>query len=158
MSESRSQVTREHLRVQIQTLHKQKLKTNKISEKLGCHRRTVWKWTNRNFVIDKNRPGQPRKVSPTTKRMIKNRLHQKTGSSLRNCAKELNHSPRFKKKSKKIDFTTVHKYVKSTTWGHKAYKLTKEPIMSQKNIDDRLKFGAILQKVATWVKKSKRKT
>ena len=78
--------------------------------------------------------------------MIKHRMYRKTGSSVRNCAKELNDSKRFKIKPKKIDFRTVQRFVKSTDWGHTAYKLTKEPILTPKNIQDRLKFGEISTK------------
>jgi hypothetical protein len=81
-------------------------------------------------------------MSPTTKRMIKHRMNQKTGSSVRNCAKELNKSKCFKIKRKKLNFNTAQRFVKSTDWG----KLTKEPFLSQKNIEDRIKFGEIVRK------------
>lgn len=147
--------TREHLRIKIQTLGKEKLKDIDIAEKLGCSRRTVWKWKNRNFVKDLKRPRQPTKLSPITKRMIKHRLHQKTGSSVRNCATELNNSKRFKLKPKKIDFTTVHKFVKSTKWGGRAYKLTKEPLMSQKTSTTVLNLVKFSEEVTIWMKKTR---
>ena len=126
MGGTTKRVSHEHLRVEIQTLHQQGFKPAEIVQKLGCSRRTVWKWKNKNFVHDKKRPGRPRKVSPTTKRMIKNRLYKKTGSSLRNCARELNDSKRYKEKKKQINCVTVQKFVKTTKWGHTAYKLTKK--------------------------------
>lgn len=113
---------------------------------LGCDSQTVWKWKNKNVIENKKQLRRRRKLSPKTKTMIKHQLHKKTGSSLRKYARELNDSNRYKQKGKEISYITVQKFVKSTRWAHTAYRLTRKPHMSQKNLDDRLKFGEILQK------------
>lgn len=145
MGGPKPKLNREHVRVQIQTLHSEGISEREIASKLKIAKSTVQRWKHQLTVLDKKIPGRPTKMSPITKRMIKHRLHQKTGSSLRLCAKELNESKRFKLKPKKLSYKTVHNFVKSTEWGHTAYKLTKEPMMTQKNIADRIKFGEIVR-------------
>jgi len=45
---------------------------------------------------------------------------------------------------KKISRTTVQEFVKSTPWGKTAYKRPNKPLLTEKNVDDRLRFGEML--------------
>ena len=63
---------------------------------------------------------------------------------MKKYAKNLNASFRLVTKQKKISYNTVKNYLKTSNWGSKAYKMTQQPMMSQKNIDDRMKFGDII--------------
>jgi transposase len=73
-------------------------------------------------------------------------MYRKTGSSLRKCARRLNYSKRYLEKGKKISASTINRHLKKTKWGRKAYKKLTKPLLSQKNIEDRKKFGEKLQK------------
>lgn len=131
-------------RIEIQTLLEEGYSEREISEKIKVARSTVQRWKNRESTADKKRPGQPTILSPTTKNMIKTRMYRKTGSSTRKCAAAINLTNRFKRMDKKISKSTIQNHLKTTTWGNKAFKRSKKPLLSAKNIEDRLKFGNFL--------------
>lgn len=57
----------------------------------------------------------------------------------------MNLTNRFNRLEKKISHTTIQKHIKSTSWGHTAFRRPKKPLLSQKNIEDRKKFGHFLE-------------
>jgi transposase len=138
--------SREHIRVKIQALWKEGYGASQIARKFGVTRKTVYLWVRRKTVVDKKRPGQPTKLSPTTKRQIKKKMYRKVGSSVRKMSKLLNLSKRYANKGKTISKDTVQNYLKKTTWGQKAFRSSTKPILSQKNIQDRMKFGNLVEK------------
>ena len=133
-------------RIKIQTLLGEGQGVREISRKLGVSSNTVLLWKNRSSPTDKKRPARKRTVSPTTCNMIKTRMYRKLGSSTRKCAAVLNQSKRFRRLNKKISYVTIHRHLKSTNWGRRAFKSLKKPLLSQKNIQDRLKFGEYVEK------------
>lgn len=120
----------------------------KVSRKLGVSINTVTRWKNRPTADDKTRPGRPTIISPTTRNMIKKRIYRNLGGSTRKCAAALNLSKRFQMMGKKIAHTTMHNHLKTTDWGSKAFKSPKKPLLSPKNIKDRLKLADYLDKNA----------
>jgi transposase len=89
---------------------------------------------------------RPAILSPTTKNMIKKRMYRKSGSSTRKTAAAINLSNRFQRLEKKISHMTIQRHLKTTTWGNKAFKSPKKPLLSAKNIIDRVKFGDFVEK------------
>ena len=73
-------------------------------------------------------------------------MKDKVGASVRKCAEQLNLSDDYKKREKSVAPMTVQRYVKSTDWGKNAYKLKVKPLLSHKNVDDRLTFALEVQK------------
>lgn len=141
---ARSKLSWEEVRMKIKTLGEEGYTPLQISRKLEVDPKTVYKWRDRETVKDQKRSGRPTVLSPTTKNMIKKRLCEKIGSSVRKCVANLNSTNRFLKKNKKISKTIIQKYVKSTPWGRTAYKRPQKPLLTNKNINDRVKFGIML--------------
>ena len=73
-------------------------------------------------------------------------MYQKLGSSVRKTTKILSLSKRNRDQGKKIGKSTVQDYLKTTDWDKKAFKSPKKPLLNQKNIEDRKKFGDLLEK------------
>lgn len=138
--------TRYEKRIKIQTLVKEGFSLTDISEKVGVSINTASTWKNRDSIVDKKRSGRPTKLSPTTKNMIKSRLYRKSGSSVRKYAASLNNSDRFLRNGKRISYSAIQKHIKKTDWGKNAYKRTKKPFLSAKNIKDRVNFGNMLER------------
>jgi DDE superfamily endonuclease/Homeodomain-like domain-containing protein len=138
---------REVIRAKIQALSTTGTPIKQISRILGVARNTVKLWKDKNSVVDADRPGQPTKMSPVTKRMIKRDLKENFEGSISKVTKKLNLSKHYLKKNKKIGRTAVHNFVKSTPWGRKAFKAPEKQILTQKNINDRKKFGETVMKM-----------
>lgn len=138
--------SREEKRVQIQTLLSEGYGASQISRKLGVAYNTVKLWEGRRTVVDKKRSGRPTELSPTSKSQITRNLKEKIGGSVRKTLKKLNESARYQKKGKKISRAAVRNYVKKQKWGKTAYKRPKKQILTQKNIQDRLKFGETVKR------------
>ena len=73
-------------------------------------------------------------------------MYQKFGSSVRKTAKVLISSKRNTEKGGKISKSTVQNYLKTTSWGKKAFKSSKKCFLSEKNLQDRRKFGGFMEK------------
>ncbi|XP_035714868.1 uncharacterized protein LOC110858831 [Folsomia candida] len=138
--------SREEKRVQIQTLLSEGYGASQISRKLGVAYNTVKLWEGRRTVVDKKRSGRPTAFSPTSKSQITRNLKEKIGGSVRKTLKKLNESARYQKKGKKISRAAVRNYAKKQKWGKTAYKRPKKQILTQKNIQDRLKFGETVKR------------
>ncbi|KAJ4426722.1 hypothetical protein ANN_26521, partial [Periplaneta americana] len=96
---------REHARSQVQALVKTGKSVRDIARLLKMSPTTVLKWKNQTdgSVSDAKRSGQPSKVSPQTKRKIR-------------------------------------EWVKDKDWGRRSYVPRIKPMLSEKNISDRIKF------------------
>lgn len=112
-----------------------------IARRLKVDRNTVRKWARKEEgdVEDKQRCGRPSKVTPNTKRRIRGLCKDRV-TGIRSVVKKLNFSTEFQNRGKKIGVTTVRRYVRSTDWGKNAYKEPVKPLLSEKNINDRMKF------------------
>jgi hypothetical protein len=110
---------------------------------LGVHYDTVKVWKDRETVEDKSLSGRPTVLSPTTKAQITKNLKEKVGGSIRKSVKRLNESTRYNRKVKKIGRNTVRRYIRRK---YKPSKTPAKPVLSKKNIQDRLKFGDIVKK------------
>jgi hypothetical protein len=112
---------------------------------LNVDERTVKKWANCDGHKDKPHTGRKTKLSPKTKRKIETEMRDVLGASTRKCTKILNSSEDYLSRDKTISRTTVKDYVRSTEWGKTAYKPLVKPLLSSKNISDRLSFALTMQ-------------
>jgi IS30 family transposase len=142
----KTKLSQRDTRIKIKALHQAKMSPTEIAYQLNITRKTVYKWINSRTVERKKGSGRPSTISSNTKRTITRSLKEKVGSSLRKTAKKLNFSKSYQQKGKTISYSTINNYVKSKNWGIKAYKRPYKPLLSIKNIEDRLKFGKILIK------------
>ena len=74
---SRMGPSREHIRVQIQTLVKEGIKPEEIAIKLGVGRTSVFKWKDKTIVVDKKRARRPKILGSAHKKQIKAEMYQK---------------------------------------------------------------------------------
>ena len=137
---------REIKRIQIQALFKEGISPTEISRKVGVARNTVYLWKNRKSFIDKPRPGKKTKIDTFTKSTIRRKLYRRTDSSVRKTAATLNQSKNYLDQGKKISKSTVQNYLKRTKWGKSPFKTPFKSKLSQKNIEDRVKFAEIVEK------------
>jgi transposase len=127
---TKTRLSRELIRIKIQTLNKEGYGTMQIARKLNIHKNIVIRWKKRKIVRDEKRSGRPTKLSSVTKRQIKAKMYRIIGSSTRKTAKYLNESFQYKSKGKTISHTTIQNYLKSTSWGRNAFKSKKQPLLS----------------------------
>jgi transposase-like protein len=136
---------RELKRKQIQLLCDQGLPDSEVAKQVGVDHKTVKKWKNTNDFKHKYNTIQKKKLTPNTKRRISGLMMNRTGASLRKCSKRLNFSNDYKSRNKTISHTAVQNYLKTTEWGRVARKLRPKPLLSKKNIKDRLTFALNVQ-------------
>lgn len=133
---------REHTRTRIKLLFEMGMNITEISQKLKVSRPTVRKWVNRaeNDISDHPRSGRPTKLTPQTKKKIRQLAENKPGVGTRTVAKKINFSISYQNRGKTISRTTVKDYVRRTEWGHHAYVRPIKPLLTEKNIRDRINF------------------
>lgn len=117
----------------------------KISDILKVHRNTISNWKNNKNSNNKKKKGRPSKLTTQDKVLIKKQLYQNYNGSLRKTAKIINSQESNKLNKKTIVFSTVQNYIKKTNWGKKAFKRPVKPLLSRKNINDRVAFGKFLK-------------
>lgn len=132
-------------RIRIKCLLEAGMSPTEISRHLKCSRQTVYNMKKKGKTIRKKRVLWNRKLCANTKKFIKRNMKEKHGVSDRKCAAKLNSSLSYQKCNKTISRRTVQRYRKSTNWGKYAYSSQSKPLLSQKNIDDRIKFGQIVE-------------
>jgi hypothetical protein len=59
-------------------------------------------------------------------------------------SKTLNASESYLEREKTISATTICRFVRSTPWGRHAYKPVIKPLLTQRNVSDRLRFSAMV--------------
>jgi transposase len=132
-------------RTRIQFLSRNGLKTPAIAAILKTSKKTATKWAKRSNQEDATRSGRPsRALSPDTKSRITDICKDQWNSSVRNTAKQLNLSDDFVNRNKTISCTTVCRYIRSTEWGRVAYKAKIAPMLTAKNVQDRLSFSRMI--------------
>ena len=145
MSKPKVYTERELKRKEIQLLCDQGLPICEVAKKLGVDYKTAKKWSTTNTFKHNYNTNQKKKVTPNTKRRISNEMKDNSGASIRKCVRKLNMSEDYQNRNKTISKTSVQNYVKSTDWGKYARKLRIKPLLSQKNIKDRLTFALNVQ-------------
>lgn len=133
---------RERLRHKIQVLSGNGESIRCIAQKLNISRNTVRKWVRKTEgdVKDAERSGKPSKFSPRTKRQIREWVKDKPGVGTRTVAKRLNFSERYQAQGKKISHMAISQYLRNTEWGKKSYVQPVKPMLTPKNISDRVRF------------------
>ena len=132
-------------RVLIQHFSNQGASAAAIADHLNITVDTVYRWWNRATTEDAPRSGRPRRsLSPNTKSMITDLCKDRWNASIRKTTKWLNASDNFIGRQKTISATTVGDYIRSTDWGRVARKATIAPMLSAKNIQDRIAFSSMI--------------
>lgn len=131
---------RQTTRASIQALASLGMKNANIASVTGANIKTVEKWKNREKIEDKKRQRQPTVLVPEVKEAITAMCRDRWGMSTRKIAKTLNASDEFTIASIKISKSCVTKYLLSTDWGRVAYRVQTKPLLTQRNIADRLAF------------------
>lgn len=132
-------------RVQIKTLLKQGYSVSQVARLVKAHRNTVRNVSNRKQVTDKKRCGRPTKSTPRTKAIIRQTMKEKLSASLRKTARKLNFTESYRSRGKKISKEAVRRQLKKTSWGQNNYRSPALPLISAKNVQDRLNFGDIVE-------------
>lgn len=132
-------------RIEILALDKQNLPSSDIAKRVGVSLNTVKKWRKSDIIVDQQRTGRPTKVTPTTKEKINNEIKGVMGASVRSCAKALNFSHDYQNRNKSISPTSITRYLQTTDWGKMSFRIISKPLLSEKNIIDRLNFALHVQ-------------
>lgn len=119
-----------------------------IARELKVSLKTVRKWRKRTDVSDKKRTGRiPRLMSSPTRDIITELCEDQWNASPAKTAKILNASDDFQQRCKTVSASTVRRFIRSTEWGKISYKPTVKPLLSMKNIADRIAFcNTVIQK------------
>lgn len=133
-------------RIAIKSMVSIGMSNDSIAEKLNCNPKTVSKWRNSDGFIDKPRSGAPKKLNQNTKTFIEAKLKENLGASIRGCWKDLSGmSEESSRDHQLVSPTTIRRYVRSQPWGNTAYKPRVSPILTEKNIADRLYFAQVVK-------------
>jgi transposase len=113
------------------------MKLRQIKDLLGFSFKTISKWANRADVVDSKRSGRPSKLSETDRKVIIRRAKDvwtDRGGSLRSIAKHM------EVRGNKVSHTTIANFINKFPWG-KPRKRPIKPLLTNRNIHDRLTFG-----------------
>ena len=128
------------LRSRIQALSATGKTNQAVAQLTGSSISTVKRWKHRLGIKDAERPGRPNVLSTNDKEHIELFMKDNWGASVRTMAASLanNHHPN--ESPRTISHMTIHNYLKTTPWGRTAYKGQIKPLLSNKNITDRMTF------------------
>jgi transposase len=128
-------------RVEIKLWRRQGKSERETARLVGCNRKTVKKWDKKqDFSDGRVKSGRKSKITSNTKRVIEDEMKENFGSSLRKCARRLNFSD-YQQRSKLISHSSIKKHINKTDWGKKCHRSYVKPLLSWKNIQDRLSFA-----------------
>jgi transposase len=128
------------VRVAIQALDKLGLTNSKIASMLKVNIKTVKLWNSRDTTKELKRYRRPTVLTANNKIKIETLCRDKWGVSTRKITKMLNVPNNSSMHTTSISRTSVIKYLHSTDWGRTAYRPIIKPMLSAKNIADRLDF------------------
>jgi transposase len=117
-----------------------------IASVLKINPKTVTKWRNRTSAKDMPRPGAPCVLSEEAKAFIVVNCQDKWHASTRWLARLLASDDSFRI-SGAPSRSTISRYVRSTDWGKTAYRIQIRPLLSAKNISDRVQFCNMLREL-----------
>lgn len=132
-------------RVTIQALCGLGLTCKKVAELLKLNVKTVKKWKGRTGTAELPRRKQPRVLTEDVKETIQMLGRDVWGASTRKITKTINSSESFIQQGQTISRSCVLKYLKTTDWGRFSYRPIIKPLLSQKNVSDRLAFCAMIR-------------
>lgn len=116
------------------------LSLSQISRQLGVSRSTVQRWASRDPILNKKAPNRPSKVTNSVEKKIEDQIRDKVGVGTRKVGKCLNAEFESAGSDRKISRPTIQRYLKTTDWGSIVRNVSNKPLLSQKNISDRLRF------------------
>ena len=135
------------MRAKIQYLVSKGLKDKEVSAHLGVNIKTVQKWKKRTDIVDLKRSGRPSvHRSPETVALITDLCRDTWYGSIRRASQIISRSAEYVQRNETISASTVTRIVRSTEWGRIAYRATVAPMLTEKNIRDRLAFASYLQR------------
>ena len=132
---------REVKRKQIHLLNARGMSVAAMAKVVGVDYKVAKKWSNCDTIKHHYNTVQRKKLTPNTKRKITIELKDKVGASVRKCVRKLNMSDVYKNRNKTISRKAVQNYLKTTNWGKIGRKLKVKPLLSKKNVNDRVRFG-----------------
>jgi transposase len=126
--------------VHIQALGRLGLKNSVVSRMTKTNIKTVKKWKSRSSVQDLSRPRVSFVLTDDMKGAITLLCRDEWGASTRRIAKTISADKDLYSVNTTISKSTVSAYVRTTDWGRVAYRAQVKPMLSAKNIRDRLTF------------------
>jgi hypothetical protein len=121
------------------------LKSKSIAQRLKINIKTVHKWIKREHISDLPHRGQRAfKLTHSVKTKIESLCKDQWNASIRKTTSILNHSDDFIQNGLSISATTVGDFIRSTEWGKMAYRVKTAPMLTDKNIQDRLAFARMV--------------
>lgn len=131
------------LRARVVALRQAGISFAEIKRQTGKGRKFVCYWLKRaegrQLLQDKKRSGRPPKLDSNDKKAITRLTKSQWNRGSRTVTKILNGSNRLKKQGKSVGRSTVLRYIRSQSWGKKAYVQPRKPMHTSKNISDRLR-------------------
>ena len=102
--------------------------------------KTVEKWKKRDSTQPKKRIRASRVLTLQATAAITDLCKDKWGASIRKISKELSNPSDSDALHVKISKSTISRYLRTTPWGRTAYTCKIKPMLTTKNIADRLRF------------------
>jgi hypothetical protein len=90
--------------------------------------------------LDLPRSGRQEKLTAHAKAVIQRHMLDRWGASERKTAKIINQTPEYLNVNMTVSRSTVRNYLQTTDWGRVAYHQQIKPLLTEKNIRDRLTF------------------
>ena len=92
---------------------------------------------------DAPRSGRPTKVTAVIKTRVEELMRDKVGVGTRKVTKVINAELEAAGDTGKVDRKTIRNHLKTTEWGRRSLKVNTAPMLTPKNINDRLRFCAM---------------
>jgi len=124
----------------IQSMSRLGLTDGAISRLCSSNIKTVRKWKHRPNMEDLPRNKEPTVLTLAVKNAITELCRDQWGMSTRKIARIISAREGPANETPKISKSAVSTYLRSTDWGRVAYRQQTKPLLSAKNITDRLSF------------------
>lgn len=118
---------------------------SEISRRVGVTRRMVYRWKESKSIQDSPRSGRPSVMTAPIKQMIEETIRDKVGVGTRKCTKSLNASLAAAGQDQTVSRSTVLRFLKETEWGCIPRFVKNKPLLSAKNVTDRIRFCDLYQ-------------
>ena len=125
------------LRVKIRQLFEDGVSKVEISRRLGISYPTVYRWLNRDTILDKNRSGRPTKVTNSVKKIVESTLRDNVGIGTRKIAKCLNAEFAASGSERTISRRTIMRHLKTTDLKQKCSTATKSRNIQNLKVPER---------------------
>ena len=138
--------TRDQKRAAIKHFSVAGLPVKTIAEIVKVNKKTVVKWRARETANELGRSGRPSTLTPQEKETITALCRDEWNVSVRKLAKELE-IRQVDQNIKTKSPSTIGRFIRSTDWGRVAYKVQVRPMMTEKNVADRMEFCTLLSRL-----------